>query len=135
MAEVVPSPEERFSLALQGIDQVLRDLQSQLAGPNESHDMPANDDIQIKQMTLRDRDGAPRGKHAFLRDRSQREHTKVAAITAVLICCLQRSEQAKERTRKQVNKRTSKRGKGANRQAWQRSEQASVTQTSRHGNL
>ena len=57
MAEVVPSPEERFSLALQGIDQVLRDLQLQLAGPDESHDMPANDDIQIKQTTLRDRDG------------------------------------------------------------------------------
>ena len=58
MGDVVPSPEERLSLALQGIDQILGHLQLQLASSEKSHDMPANDDIQIEQTALRDRNSA-----------------------------------------------------------------------------
>ena len=58
MGDVVPSPEERLSLALQDIDQILGDLQLQLASYKKSHDMPANDDIQIEQTALRDPDSA-----------------------------------------------------------------------------
>ena len=54
MGEVVPPSEERFSLAVQGIDQLLGELEVHLASYEMSHDMPENDvqpvdDDQIEQ--------------------------------------------------------------------------------------
>ena len=54
MGDEIPSPEEQLSLALQGIDQILGDLRLQHTRSEKSHDMPANDDVQVDQTALRD---------------------------------------------------------------------------------
>ena len=60
MGDVVPSSEERLDVAVQGLDQLLGELQVQLATYEMSHDTPANDvqpvdDDQIEQTELEDR--------------------------------------------------------------------------------
>ena len=65
MGDVVSPPEERLALTLQGIDQILGnidqmcgDLHRQLASFEKPHDRPADDDVQIQQMASSDQDSA-----------------------------------------------------------------------------